>query len=154
MPPSTKKAAAIDGYEQAFMDAVDRLLNGSPTNRGLATDAKAGRLKITKVTVALEAGHSRTKLYAYPRVLERIEALGGKPASTAHDIIVSLRSENSSLKQQRRQANDAAAAMLLRMRDTERRSGRDVERARREALRPNPNRIEGKVVSFPGVEIE
>lgn len=97
---------------------------------------------------------TRSSTRGYPRVLERIEALGGKPACTAHDIIASLRSENASLKQQRRQANDAAAAMLLRMRDIERRSGRDVERARREALRPNPNRIEGKVVSFPGVEIE
>jgi len=140
----------LDPYEQAFMDALDRLLHGVPTNRGLAIEAKAGRLKITKVTVAKEAGHSRTKLYGYPRVLERVEALGGKPASRAHDVITSLRAENAALKQQKHQATDAAAAMLLRMRELERQAVRDMNRVKREARRPDANRVVGNIVHFPG----
>jgi hypothetical protein len=150
MLPEPKEFSAADPYEQAFMDALDRLLHGVPTNRGLAIDAKAGRLKITKVTVAKEAGRSRTKLYGNQRVLERIEALGGKPASTAHDIIASLRAENAVLKQQKRQAADATAAILLRMRELERQVVRDVNRAKREARRPDANRVVGNIVRFPG----
>lgn len=113
--------------------------------------AKAGALRIDKLTVAAEAGRSRTTLYKYPKVIARIEALGKETATTAHDVIAALREDNRLLKRQRQEALDVMAATLLRMRGLERSADAAIRKAVRQAKRSNPNTMvgTGKVITFP-----
>jgi len=146
--PRRTETPQIDPIEGEFMAAIDRLLRGAPESRDAIKRAKAGLLRIDKLTVAAEAGRSRTTLYKYPKVIARIEALGNGPATTAHDVIASLRKENRLLKRERQEALDVMAATLLRMRELERGTDAAIRKAVREAKRPNPNKMvgTGKVV--------
>lgn len=85
-------------------------------------------------------------------MIARIEALGKGPATTAHDVIASLREENRLLKRQRQEAMDVMAATLLRMRELERSTDAAIRKAVREAKRPDPNMMvgTGKVIAFLG----
>lgn len=49
----------IDDTRQAYLDALDRLKNGCPTNPSL----QGKKIKINAATIALEAGKSRNPLY-------------------------------------------------------------------------------------------
>lgn len=77
MPKLKKEAPPVDAIEQDFMDAISRLRDGKPRNKDLRAKASKGTLKVNKVTVALEADHSRTliskKDCRYPRVRQEIE---------------------------------------------------------------------------------
>ena len=108
--PRRTETPPIDPIEGEFMSAIDRLIQGAPKSREALKRAKAGTLRIDKLTVAAEAGRSRTTLYKYPKVIARIEVLGKGTATTAHDIIASLREENRLLKRQRQEAMDAMVA--------------------------------------------
>lgn len=148
--PRRTETPPIDPIEGEFMSAIDRLIQGAPKSREALKRAKAGTLRIDKLTVAAEAGRSRTTLYKYPKVIARIEVLGKGTATTAHDIIASLREENRLLKRQRQEAMDAMVATLLCMRDLKRSTDAAIRKAVRESKRPDPNRMvgTGKVVSF------
>lgn len=148
--PRKMETPPIDPIEGEFMSAIDRLIQGTPKSREALKRAKAGALRIDKLTVAAEAGRSRTTLYKYPKVIARIEALGNGPATTAHDVIASLREENRLLKRQKQEAMDVMAATLLRMRELERTSDTAIRKAVREAKRHDPNKIvgTGRVVPF------
>jgi hypothetical protein len=138
--------------EQDFNDAIDRLVNGAPRDKSLAKRAKDGSLKINKLAVATEAGHTRTTLDKYPKVVARIEAMGKEPVTTANDVIGRLREDNAKLREQRQAALDVAAAMLIRMRSMEKNTDAEVRKALRRAARPNPNKVVGptaQVVRFP-----
>lgn len=150
--PRRTETPPIDPIEGEFMSAIDRLIQGAPKSREALKRAKAGALRIDKLTVAAEAGRSRTTLYKYPKVIARIEALGKGPATTAHDVISSLREENRLLKRQRQEAMDVMAATLLRMRELERSTDAAIRKAVREAKRSDPNLMvgTGKVIAFPG----
>lgn len=150
--PSKSKTPAINAVEKGLMDAFDRLVAGTPNNTELQKKAKSGLLQIDKLSVALEAGRSRTTLYKYPKVVARIEALSAAPAATAHDVIAKLREENRDLKKRAQLALSAAAAMLLRMRNIEQTTKAEIRKAVRNAKRDDPMKVVGveKVIQFPG----
>ena len=150
--PRKKEMPPINVVEQGFMAAIDRLLQGMPENKALQKKAHQGSVQIDKRAVALEAGHSRTTLYKYPKVIARIDALAKGPATTAQDVIAGLRAENRAIRQERQQAIDYPAAILLRMRELERSTATAVRKAEREARRPDPLKVVGvsNVVSLPG----
>lgn len=141
--PRRTETPPIDPLEGEFMAAIDRLLQGTPESRGAIKRAKAGTLRIDKLTVAAEAGRSRTTLYKYPKVIARIEALSKGPATTAHDVIASLREENRVLKRQRQEAMDFMAATLLRMRELERSTDAAIRKAVRQAKQSDSNIMAG-----------
>lgn len=147
--PRRTETPPIDPIEGEFMAAIDRLLQGAPESRDSIKRAKAGGFRIDKLTVAAEAGRSRTTLYKYPKVIARIEALGKGPATTAHDVIASLREENRVLKRERQEALDVMAATLLRMRELERNTDKSIRKALREAKRSSPGKMIGTGNVFP-----
>lgn len=55
-----ERQAGLDPIEQAFRDALQRLIEGEPKNKGLKELASKGILRINSASVALEAGYSRT----------------------------------------------------------------------------------------------
>lgn len=148
--PRRTETPPIDPIEGEFMSAIDRLLLGAPRSKEALKRAKAGVLRIDKLTIAAEAGRSRTTLYKYPKVIARIEALRKGPATTAHDVIASLREQNRLLNRERQEAMDVMAATLLRMRELERNTDAAIRKAVREAKRHDPDKMlgTGKVVRF------
>jgi len=148
--PDAASSPTGDVFEDEFNCAVDRIVAWRLRDPDLQADAAAGRLVLNKVNVAKEAGRSRTKLYECGSVIARIDTLCAGPRETAHDTIANLRSQNENLRAERQQSLNAAAAMLLRMRDLERRSDQAVRRAQRQAARPDPNKVVGTVIKFPG----
>jgi hypothetical protein len=143
-----------EATEREMMEAIDRLVAGSPRAAVLAERAAVGELRVDKKAVAIEAGRSRTTLYKYPRVVARIEALMNPPATTTKGVVAALREENAVLRDDRRKALDAAAAMLLRMRELERGTEAAIRRAERAARRGDPMRVVGvdNVVPLHGDE--
>lgn len=59
--------------KQAFIDALDRLIEGEPTNLELKKKAKQGKLKINNNTVEKEAGLSVGSLRNHPDIKEIIK---------------------------------------------------------------------------------
>jgi hypothetical protein len=90
--------------ERAFMDALGRLQAGLPFHPELVTRVTAGRLRINFLTVAKEAGHSRTLIAledcVYPdvrkAVLDACEQYGSR-RSTMKETMRALREEISAL---------------------------------------------------------
>lgn len=157
MPRKKSTAPGYDSLEQDFLEALARLEGGEPQNSGLADSARRGKLKLNVSTVAQEAGHSRTSLYKYPRVLAKLEHLNS-PASvvkTAAQLIADLRQENALLRAEKKMALTQTAAMLRRLRDMEKEMDRKVRKAERHAKRnQNPNRVVGVRDESPGDVID
>jgi hypothetical protein len=141
--PRNPKPLAENNVEQDFNAAIDRLLDGRPTNRDLVKMAKAGKLKINKASVAAEAGRSRVTLDKYASIIARISAQETKPVTTARDVITRLRETNIEREQQKQAALDAMAAMLLRMRSLEKTTDIEISKALRIAARKDPNKVVG-----------
>ncbi|MGA0534235.1 MULTISPECIES: hypothetical protein [Hansschlegelia] len=98
--------------ENDFMAALARLEAGRPTNRALIQRAARGRLKINIVSVAIEAGHSRTLIghagcrfpAARTAILASMARVKKSPAGrvTALDAIKALRETNGELEAENR----------------------------------------------------
>ena len=75
----------IDETRQAYLDALERLKKGTPTNKKLV-----GKIfKINATTIALESGKSRNPLYnTHKDILEMID-----------DIITKYKKEETEIKQ-------------------------------------------------------
>ncbi|WP_211206922.1 hypothetical protein [Thiobacillus denitrificans] len=107
MPESTE---VLDPIEQAFMDALQRLVDGKPTQKTLkALLKKKGKLAVNAVNVSLEAGHSRTLIAMhecrYPKVREAIRlSKGGKTThpTTYTQLIQNLRADLAQEKAQKK----------------------------------------------------
>lgn len=107
LPDSTE---AHDPIEQDFMNALQRLLDGKPTEKKLKALLKQkGKLPLNAVNVALEAGHSRTLISMdvcrYPKVREAIRiAKGDKTAgpSTYTQLIQNLRTDLAQAKAEKK----------------------------------------------------
>lgn len=65
--------------EAEFHDAIDRIVSGAPSHPVLQDSQKAGTLRLTVKSVAMEAGRSRTLIGTrdclYPDVRSRIRAI-------------------------------------------------------------------------------
>lgn len=119
MPRKRHTVPPIHPVERDLLAAIDRLEQGQPTHPELKKRARQGKLKLNKSTVALEAGHSRTMVYAFRTVTARmVEADAPLRASEtvhAQDVITRLRQDNARLRQDKHAALSQLAAMALRM---------------------------------------
>lgn len=108
--PLPELTQVLDPIEQAFMDALQRLVDGKPTQKTLkALLKKKGKLPVNAVNVAQEAGHSRTLIAMdkcrYPKVREAIRlAKGGKTEqpTTYTQLIQNLRADLAQEKAQKK----------------------------------------------------
>lgn len=127
-----------DPIEQDFLEALQRLVEGKPQNKTLKASAKAGKLKINVVSVALEAGRSRTLIALedcrYPKVREAVKlAQGGKKSlpTTYTQLIENLRADLATVKAEKRLLETTMADHLLARRKAEVNSKRDAAEASR-----------------------
>lgn len=127
-----------DPIERDFLEALQRLVEGKPTNKALKASAKAGKLRINTVNVALEAGRSRTLIALedcrYPKVREAVKlAQGGKKAlpTTYTQLIANLRADLATVKAEKRLLEKTMAAHVLARRRAEVNSRRDAAEAAR-----------------------
>jgi predicted kinase len=147
-----------DPIEQDFLEALQRLVEGKPQNKILKASAKVGKLKINVVSVALEAGRSRTLIAMedcrYPKVREAVKlAQGGKKSlpTTYTQLIENLRADLATVKAEKRLLETTMAGHVLARRKAEVNSKRDAAEASR--LRKLVVNLE-KVVQMPQKEIE
>jgi C4-dicarboxylate-specific signal transduction histidine kinase len=170
MKRKIKTLPAMDAIERDFMDALDRLEANTPTNAELIKLAKLGTLKINVLAVAKEAGHSRTLIghngCKYPRVRARIIGLKTpvEPALTAEAVINRLRQENAELRQKITQRDSENAALVLRLRQLEIATQRELRKAKRATNRQSvhPDKLagsgfqseNGEVLPFPAPQEE
>ncbi len=122
-----------DPIEQDFLEALQRLVEGKPQNKILKASAKAGKLKINAVSVALEAGRSRTLIgmegCRYPKVREAVKlAQGGKKSmpTTYTQLIENLRADLATVKAEKRLLETTMAGHVLARRKAEVNSKRDA----------------------------
>jgi len=151
MPRKKSDLQPVDAIEQAFLEAIERLITGKPTNPRLQTAAAAGKLKMNVSNVAVEAGHSRTliayKGCKYPRVLDRIRnLLSNQPApDSASAVLARLREENATLQLRLQQSISHNAALIRRMNVLDQQL--QAEKTRAALTRPHrgPNQIVGQL---------
>lgn len=154
----TDNARRPDPIEQDLLDALQRLVEGKPTNKTLKTKAKEGKLKVNASNVALEAGRSRTLIALedcrYPKVREAVKlAQGGKKAlpTTYTQLIASLRADLATVKAEKRLLEATIADHLLARRKAEVHARRDAAEAAR--LRKQIVELE-KIVHLPRREAD
>lgn len=127
-----------DPIEQDFLEALQRLVEGKPTHKALKASAKAGKLRVNTVNVALEARRSRTLIALdecrYPKVREAVKlAQGGKKAlpTTYTQLIANLRADLATVKAEKRLLEETMAAHVLARRRAEVNARRDAAEAAR-----------------------
>jgi len=127
-----------DPIEQDFLEALQRLVEGKPTHKALKASAKAGKLRVNTVNVALEARRSRTLIALdecrYPKVREAVKlAQGGKKAlpTTYTQLIANLRADLATVKAEKRLLEETMAAHVLGRRRAEVNARRDAAEAAR-----------------------
>jgi hypothetical protein len=134
----------VDGIDKDFLDALMRLQAGRPKNKDLATSAKKGTLRVNVISVAKEAGHSRTlighKACKYPSTRDFIIALKGDPDNPTRlqDVLTKKRVESVRLTRELKLAQTQNANLLSRILRLETDLGRaDRENKRRRAQKPS-----------------
>ncbi|SDC53868.1 hypothetical protein SAMN05216345_102675 [Cupriavidus sp. YR651] len=132
--------ADMDPIEQAFRDALQRLIDGKPKNEKLKELASKGTLRINPTNVAIEAGHSRTLIgmdeCRYPIVRQLIkQAKQGKSSlpTTHTELIQRLRADKAELIVRVNQYKAEATAHYLARVKAEKRA--DVAEGRAARLR-------------------
>lgn len=142
-----------DPIEQDLLDALQRLVEGKPTQKTLKAKAKEGKLKINTSNVALEARRSRTLIALencrYPKVREAVKlAQGGKKAlpTTYTQLIANLRADLATVKAEKRLLETRMADHVLARRKAEVHARRDAAEAAR--LRKHVVELE-KIVHLP-----
>jgi len=149
MPRKRPDPPPVDPIERDFLLAIERLELRTPREHVLQKNYRADKLSLNKSTVALEAGHSRTKIYDYPRVIARIAEVQVPvhSARTAHDVIARLREENALLRREKRSALSALAALTIRMQQDIQKHEKRVREVARAARRgkPKPGTVENVI---------
>lgn len=114
---------------QDFEAALERLLDGRPTNKKLRELAAAKKLRITVYAVALEAGRSRTLIGSddcrFPDIRARILEASrepDQPVTTATRLATSLRATNAELRAEILTLRSQQALMLVRILEAERKA--------------------------------
>jgi hypothetical protein len=149
MPRQRKPIPPSHPVERDFLLAIDRLELLQPTHPELKKRARQGKLKLNKSTVALEAGHSRTMVYASSAVTARIaEAnapLRARETVHAQDVIHRLREDNARLRQEKHAALSQLAAMALRMQQLVKEHAAQLRAVQRNATRQprHPHQVIG-----------
>jgi hypothetical protein len=151
-----KDTPAPDAIEKDFTDALKHLVEGEPTHKKLKAMLKSGKLKINTVTVALEAGRSRTLIgmdkCRYPKVREAIRlAQGGKKSepSTYTQAIENLRADLAKAKAENKLLQVQISAHFIarkRAEESAQRDGKIVSQLRKELREVH------KVVSLTSAE--
>jgi hypothetical protein len=153
MPRKRPDPPPVDLIERDFLLAIERLEVHTPRDHVLQKSCRAQKLSINKSTVAVEAGHSRTKVYDYPRVIARIAEVQApvRSARTAQEVIARLREENALLKREKRSALSALAALTVRMQHVVAQHEKTVRESERVARRGDRNdRASANVISMRG----
>ena len=130
--------------EQDFRDSLERLLLGKPTNEVNTELLRRGRLKITKASVAREAGHSRTTYVNHPDIAQYVaQAIDKKHpvlARAEHDLIRGLREENVLLRLEKAKLATRVANLVNHVarleKQVERQSRHSVRRGERRTSTP------------------
>jgi hypothetical protein len=142
--------------ERDFDEAIQRLLDGKPTNVKNKADLKAGELEINFSSVAREAKRSRTLIALestrLPRIRQRVIE-HQQPAvsrNSVKGVNISLRERVAELQVLFRNAERDAADHSLARRRAEKEAKRWKEAYDRIAAK-DPQR-QNKVVKLPGVE--
>lgn len=144
----------VDAIEKDFLEALTRLQAGRPKDRDLATSAKKGTLRINLVSVAKEAGHSRTLIghdkCKYPSTRDFIIALREDPESPTRmqDVIAKKRVETVRLSRELKLSQTLNATLLSRILRQE----RDIERLQRENKRRRESKPIANLVPIRGTE--
>lgn len=118
MPKLKPEAPVDDPIERDFLDAIQRLQDGTPKHKKLKLQKAKGTLKINISNVAIEAGRARTLIALeqgcrYPRVRELVKhAKSGKSAlpTTNTELIDRLRADKTELAAQVKKYQAEAAA--------------------------------------------
>jgi hypothetical protein len=145
--------ASYEGMERRFLNAIERLKEGTPLCPELQKKAKAGKLRADVSAVALEAGGpdekgawrglSRTLIghdnCRYPKVREEIrKGKEGEPGEyDLKNVNSKLRERNRQLEKINKQLLSTCAAMRLRMNNLESAVKDEIEKLRREQHRGN-----------------
>ncbi len=149
-----KPPVPVDAIEKDFLDALARLQAGRPQVKDLATSAKKGTLRINLVSVAKEAGHSRTLIghdrCKYPSTRDFIVALRADPENPTRmqDVVAKKRVEAVRLNRELNLARTQNATLLSRVLQLE----KDVERLQRENKRRRENKPVASLVPIRGKE--
>ncbi|MFH7041512.1 hypothetical protein ABT392_04235 [Paucibacter sp. JuS9] len=146
--------APVDAIEKDFLDALARLQAGRPKNKDVAASAKKGTLRINLVSVAKEAGHSRTLIghdkCKYPNTRDFIVALRKDPENPTRlqDVVAKKRVESVRLSRELKLAQSLNATLLSRVLLLE----KEVERKQRENKRRRENKPVANLVPIRGKE--
>lgn len=127
MTGGQRTAGRTQAARRDFEAALERLLDGKPTNKRLRELAGAKKLRITIAAVALEAGRSRTLIGSddcrFPDVRARIIEASrepDQPVTTVTRLANSLRATNAELRAEVKALRSQQALMLARMIEAER----------------------------------
>jgi hypothetical protein len=144
-------ATFIDQIEADFFSALERLDRRHPTNNENKAALKAGKLKVSFVSVAREAGHSRTLIgyegakCKYPRVrdliLDRIAVRRGQKRVSVVSAITQVRQSKRELETMLAQCQQKMMAAVIEKDDALERRKRDQEEIARlkKLLKANEN---------------
>jgi hypothetical protein len=117
-----------DPVRKDFEEALARLKAGMPLNEDLKKKQRVGKLKINILTVALEAGRSRTSIglenCRYPDIRDQILRMRPAPSSkgeSMQNIAIRRSRDNRSLQSENRMllSHNAALIIALEKRDKE-----------------------------------
>jgi hypothetical protein len=107
----------------ALLSALERLLQGEPTNMELKKKAKQGKLKVNNNTVEKEAGLSVGTLRNHPDIKQIIKTKSLKAKVDSSESVTSeielLQLENKNLKSERTQLSKLKAKHLADSRKSE-----------------------------------
>lgn len=108
-------------------NALERLIDGKPKHRKLRALAAAKKLRINVLSVALEAGRSRTLIGSndcrFPDIRKRIlqrNHVDELPVTTVTKLVSSLRATNAQLRAEIKALRSQQALILARLLEAER----------------------------------
>lgn len=160
MPRKREAPPQLNATEQRFLEALERIKAGKPTDPGLRKLAALGRLNVNISVVAQEADQSRTlighKGCKYPRVRAAVlEAMAPVvEPRTAAEVINRKRDEVAALRAALKLSNSVNALLVARLAKVAADCERAIRRADREAASAttNPNHIAGRGVASPNID--